>query len=121
MVRLKIKAQLLAGPVIALGPGKADLLDAIAQAGSISGAARAMGLSYRRAWLMVDAMNWAFLHPLVELRPGARVGATLTNEGRVVLAAYRALEGALAEAGERHGRALTERLRAGGGVDPASA
>lgn len=112
MAKLRIKAQLLAGEVIALGPGKAELLEAIAREGSISAAARAMGLSYRRAWLMIDATNRAFAKPLVALHPGARIGATLTEEGRTVVTAYRALEAALAETGERYGRALLNRLRA---------
>ncbi|OQW48376.1 MAG: hypothetical protein A4S16_01585 [Proteobacteria bacterium SG_bin6] len=112
MARLRIKTQLLVGETIALGPGKAELLEAIGREGSISAAARAMGLSYRRAWLMIDATNRAFAEPLVALHPGARIGATLTEEGRAVVTAYRALEAALAETGERHGRAILDRLRA---------
>ena len=54
---LKIKLQLYCGDEIAMGPGKADLLEAIERAGSISAASRAMGMSYRRTWLLVDAMN----------------------------------------------------------------
>ncbi|MBX9814041.1 MAG: hypothetical protein A4S12_08725 [Proteobacteria bacterium SG_bin5] len=111
MARIKIKAQLLAGEVIALGPGKADLLEGIAREGSISAAARAMGLSYRRAWLMIDATNRAFAAPLVALHPGARIGATLTEEGHAVLGEFRALEAALAAAGERHAAPLLARLR----------
>jgi molybdate transport system regulatory protein len=63
---LKLKAQFLVDGEIALGPGKADLLDAIAALGSISAAAHALGLSYRRAWLMVDAMNRLFADPPVQ-------------------------------------------------------
>lgn len=111
VARLRIKTQLLVGEVIALGPGKAELLEAIGREGSISAAARAMGLSYRRAWLMIDATNRAFAEPLVALHPGARIGATLTEEGRAVVTAYRALEAALAETGERHGRTILDRLR----------
>jgi molybdate transport system regulatory protein len=55
--RLKISIRILCGEEIAMGPGKADLLEAIAAQGSISAAGRAMGMSYRRAWLLVDAMN----------------------------------------------------------------
>lgn len=51
---LKLKLQLVCGDGFALGPGKADLLDAIAREGSISAAGRALGMSYRRAWLLVD-------------------------------------------------------------------
>ena len=94
---LKVKAQLLATDEIAFGPGKADLLDAIEKTGSISAAAREMGLSYRRAWLMVDTMNRMFRAPLVETGRGgnARGGATLTPLGRKVRTRYRALQRAL--------------------------
>lgn len=109
--RLKLKAQVMAGDEIAFGPGKADLLDAIDAAGSISGAARAMGLSYRRAWLMVDAMNRLFREPLVATAQGARGGATVTGEGQAVLARYRALQADLASAAESTGAELLTRLR----------
>jgi molybdate transport system regulatory protein len=89
---LKLKAQIMRDGEIALGPGKADLLDAIAAHGSISAAGRAMGLSYRRAWLMVDTMNRCFAAPLVATRKGGPGGARLTDEGVAVLAAYRRLQ-----------------------------
>ena len=72
---LKIKLQLMCGDEIAMGPGKADLLDAIARHGSISAAARALGMSYRRAWLLVDTMNRCWDSPLVETAPGAQRAA----------------------------------------------
>lgn len=112
--RLKLKAQILSGDEIAFGPGKADLLEAIAAQGSISGAARAMGLSYRRAWLMVDAMNRLFARPLVATSRGGPGGAALTPEGCETLAAYQALSATLAEAAARPGAALLSRLRASG-------
>jgi molybdate transport system regulatory protein len=80
------------GDEIALGPGKADLLEAIAEAGSISGAARALGMSYRRAWLLVETMNRCFRRPLVSTSSFRRGGAALTGEGREVLALYRRAE-----------------------------
>jgi molybdate transport system regulatory protein len=93
MARLKLKLQLYCGDEIAMGPGKADLLEAIAREGSISAAGRAMGMSYRRAWLLVDAMNRCFQAPLVATHPGGgkQAGAKLTAEGDAALAAYRAL------------------------------
>src|SRR5690606_9904692 len=93
MARLKLKLQLYCGDEIAMGPGKADLLEAIAREGSISAAGRAMGMSYRRAWLLVDTMNRCFRNPLVETHPGGgqQAGAKLTAEGEMALAAYRAL------------------------------
>ena len=76
-----------------MGPGKADLLDAIERTGSISAAARDMGMSYRRAWLLVDAMNRCFAQPLVSTSPGGgkQAGAVITDAGKDIRAAYRAL------------------------------
>ena len=51
------RLRILMGAAVALGPGKADLLDAVEQAGSISAAARNMGMSYRRAWILIEALN----------------------------------------------------------------
>ena len=85
---LKLKAQLYCGDEPAMGPGKADLLEAIDQSGSISAAGRALGMSYRRAWLLVDSMNRCFCDRLVETTAGggqAR-GARVTAAGRDVLA-----------------------------------
>jgi molybdate transport system regulatory protein len=108
--RLKLKAQVLVGEEIAMGPGKADLLDAIAAHGSISAAARSMGLSYRRAWLMVDAMNRLFGQPLVATSAGARGGATITPEGVRVLGIYRQLQAGVENAGRELGDQLLGKL-----------
>jgi molybdate transport system regulatory protein len=91
---LKIKIQLYCGDEIAMGPGKADLLDAIEAAGSISGAGRAMGMSYRRTWLLVDVMNRCWSGPLVETVAGGSrdKGAHITSLGRAVLQHYRSLQ-----------------------------
>ena len=80
------------GGTIALGPGKADLLEAIDRTGSISAGARAMRMSYRRAWLLVDTMNRSFLRPLVATSKWRREGAWLTPEGKRVVRLYRRLE-----------------------------
>ncbi len=111
--RLGITLRLHVGDAIAIGPGKADLLGAIAGKGSISAAARSMGLSYRRAWLMVEAMNTAFATPLVKASKGGSSGggARLSDEGLAVLAAYRAMVGAAAEATAPHASRLLQRLR----------
>ena len=95
---LKLKIQLLCADEIAMGPGKADLLDAIATHGSISAAARAMDMSYRHAWLLVDAMNRCWNTPLVETSPGRAQGsgARLSPTGSSVLDRYRKLQDALA-------------------------
>lgn len=92
---LKLKAQLLCGDAVAMGPGKADLLDAIAAHGSISAAGRALGMSYRRTWLLVDEMNRCFVERLVATGRGGGGGARLTPAGEAALAAYRALEAAI--------------------------
>ena len=93
MARLKLKLQLYCGDEIAMGPGKADLLEAIAREGSISAAGRDLGMSYRRTWMLVDTMNRCFRAPLVETHPGGgkNAGAVVTPEGVKALAAYRAL------------------------------
>jgi len=77
---------------IALGPGKADLLEAIRQTGSISRAAESLGMSYRRAWLLVETMNRCFSAPVVASGRWRGKGAWLTPEGEEVLRLYRALE-----------------------------
>ncbi len=76
------------------GPGKARLLDLIAEHGSISAAGRAMGMSYRRAWMLIEDLNTAFTEKLVHAKPGRSGGggATITDLGRTVLAAYRRME-----------------------------
>ncbi|MFQ5775974.1 MAG: winged helix-turn-helix domain-containing protein [Kiloniellaceae bacterium] len=88
------RLRVLMGSSIAMGPGKADLLEAIGEEGSITGAARRMGMSYRRAWLLVETMNRCFRAPLVQASRGGPGGggARLTPLGREALARYRAME-----------------------------
>lgn len=89
----RIGVRVLANSAIAMGPGKADLLEAIASTGSISAAARSMGMSYRRAWLLVDTMNGCFAEPLVIKEKGGVEGggASLSTTGTQVLRKYRRL------------------------------
>lgn len=84
---------------IAMGPGKADLLRAIGTTGSISAAARELGMSYRRAWLLVDTMNQCFKSPLVETLTGGQHGggARVTELGQDVLRRYLDMEAKAAE------------------------
>lgn len=84
-----------------VGPGKAELLERIRETGSISAAGREMGMSYKRAWMLVETMNATFRVPLVERNRGGPSGggARLTETGAEVLARYRALEARAAEAG----------------------
>ncbi|MFC4352433.1 winged helix-turn-helix domain-containing protein [Fodinicurvata halophila] len=81
-------------PDVAIGPGKADILEAIRDTGSIAAAGRRMGMSYRRAWHLVETMNACFQRPLVETHRGgkARGGASLSATGERVLACYRRME-----------------------------
>jgi molybdate transport system regulatory protein len=103
------------GAEILLGPGKADLLEAIRRAGSLRGAAAAAGLSYMRAWNLVQILNRAFREPLVETeRGGSRRGrAVLTPLGEEVLLLYRAMEAESAKAIAPAWRRLRRRLREG--------
>jgi len=79
----------------AIGPGKAELIERIGETGSISAAARAMGMSYRRAWQLVEALNRDFRQPVVTTAVGGTRGggAQVTPFGRRVVAAFRAMEG----------------------------
>jgi molybdate transport system regulatory protein len=78
----------------AIGPGKAELIDRIAETGSISAAARAMGMSYRRAWQLVEALNQDFREPVIITAIGGTRGggASVTPFGKRLVAQYRAME-----------------------------
>jgi molybdate transport system regulatory protein len=92
-------------PDFALGPGKIDLLAGIAETGSISAAGRQMGMSYKKAWRLVDDMNRAFRRPLVAAAKGGKSGggARLTPTGRAVLNRYRSMQ---SRAAQLYGREL---------------
>jgi len=98
-----------------LGPGKVRLMELIGELGSISAAGRAMGMSYRRAWLLVDAVNASFRAPLVEKQTGGSGGggAGLTRLGREVVARYRRIERLAASAGRKDIQALSASLAVG--------
>lgn len=102
--RMKIQARLMLDNEIAFGPGKADLLNAIQSTGSISAAGKYLGMSYRRAWLLVDAMNRCFQQPLVETATGGTQGggARLTPLGLDVIARYQQLQHDIHALGEKH-------------------
>lgn len=82
------------GPCGNLGPGKVALMELISKHGSISAAGKEMGMSYRRAWLLVDEINQIFRKPLVEKQMGGSGGggARLTEFGRDVVSRYRSIE-----------------------------
>jgi molybdate transport system regulatory protein len=94
MTAKNIKIHIPYGDVSAIGPGKADLLEAIDRSGSISAAARDMGMSYKRAWDLVDTMNKSFREPLVATATGGSHGggAQITEFGFEVLRRYRDME-----------------------------
>ncbi|MGZ8834043.1 MAG: winged helix-turn-helix domain-containing protein [Thermoanaerobaculia bacterium] len=110
-VRPRIRVVSQDGTIV-LGPGKADLLDAIARTGSIRAAASDLEMSYMRAWTLVRVMNSAFRSPLVEkVRGGSKQGgAHLTDRGRDVLDLYRRMEDEAAKAAGRSWRALRKHL-----------
>jgi len=95
--RVSVRVRIMAGDVRAMGPGKAELLEKIDGTGSISAGAKAMKMSYRRAWQLVEEMNGAFIAPLVETNAGGKGGggAALTAMGRDVLTRFRNLEALL--------------------------
>ncbi len=90
---LSVRLRVRWGPEVALGPGKVELLAAVAETGSITGAAKQLGVSYMHAWSLIQAMNRCFRSPLVlSSRGGQRGGgAELTEAGREVLATYRTM------------------------------
>jgi molybdate transport system regulatory protein len=83
-----------------VGPGRADLLEGIAATGSIAAAGKALGMSYKRAWSLVQALNEGFGRPLVETSRGGagQGGASLTADGQFVLERYRAMQDATRKA-----------------------
>ena len=97
--RMRTHLRIMLDDEIALGPGKVDLLEAIRDRGSISAAGKQLGMSYRRAWLLVDSMNRCFRVPLVQTAAGgvAGGGAHLTQTGEEIIAQYRALEAEVAK------------------------
>ncbi len=98
---VSLRLQLRVDGVPVMGPGRAALLAAIADTGSISAAGRHLGMSYKRAWSLVEATNAAFREPLVRAAKGGPGGggASLTAVGETVLAAWRALEQGATTAG----------------------
>ena len=101
------------GPGRSIGPGKIRLLEAVDRTGSISQAGRSLGMSYRRAWLLIDDMNQCFRDTVVNARPGGSQGggAVLTEFGAELVRDYRAIEAAAAVAAKRRLRTLEAALR----------
>ena len=111
--RVQFRLRITKGADIAVGPGKVDLLEAIAGTGSISAAARELGMSYRRAWLLVDTMNRCFKQPVVAAEVGGKKGggAQLTASGVRAVRHYRRIEKSAFQAAAGEIRALQRLLR----------
>jgi molybdate transport system regulatory protein len=111
-VQAAMRLRIALGSEIAIGPGKADLLEGIGETGSIASAARRMGMSYKRAWMLVETMNRCFRKPLVQTARGGQAGggAVLTDEGTRVLRCYRRMEELAGKAVEGEMRSLRRRL-----------
>lgn len=107
------QVRVLLGSAVAIGPGKADLIEAIGRTGSISAAAREMGMSYRRAWELVDTMNRCFRSEVVRTSTGGSGGggAQVTTFGHDVLQRYRAMEHKAAQSVARDMKGLTSLMR----------
>lgn len=106
-----------------VGPGKIRLLEAIGDTGSISKAGRSLGMSYRRAWLLIDDMNQCFRHAVVTAKPGGSHGggAALTKFGADLIRDYRAIEQAAVKSATTRLRGLEAALgkpRLADGVEP---
>jgi molybdate transport system regulatory protein len=101
------------GAEIAIGPGKSDLLEAIAATGSISESARRLGMSYRRAWLLVDTMNRCFREPVVASSTGGAGGggAQVTDFGRRVLERFASMKARVDHALDPELEAFSELLK----------
>ncbi len=95
-----------------LGPGKIRLLELIDELGSMSAAGKAMGMSYRRAWLLVDGLNQVFVAPLVVKQTGGSGGggAVLTELGRDIVHRYRRIESSAATQSAEDLKALSKAL-----------
>lgn len=101
---LKIYLRVVSAGDISLGPGKADLMEAIQAHGSLSKAGQVLGISYRRVWNMVEAINSGFETPLIMTSHGGVKGggAKLTENGQMVLTLYREMQAAVSDMAAPH-------------------
>jgi len=116
MARLQITIVTDAGARV--GPGKAALLESVQSTGSISAAARAMDMDYKRAWMLIDSLNRAFVTPVVERSTGGAGGggARLTPFGQDLLDRYRQIREAAERIAKAHLRTLERRAAADPGA-----
>lgn len=111
--QIKPRLRLMRGEVIVLGPGKADVLESIAETGSLAETGRRLGMSYQRVWSLVEALNAGFRVPLVLKQRGGSEGggALLTDAGRQVLDSYRAMQRDALRVAERRLEAIAPLLK----------
>jgi molybdate transport system regulatory protein len=109
--RLTLRVDL--GPKQSIGPGKMRLLDAIVETGSISSAGRMLGMSYRRAWMLIDDLNSSFRRKVVSTTLGGKEGggAKLTPFGEELVKRYRAIEASATKATKTHVAFLARAMR----------
>jgi len=114
--RLTLRVDL--GPKQSIGPGKMRLLDAIAETGSISSAGRTLGMSYRRAWMLIDDLNSSFRRKVVTTTLGGKEGggAKLTPFGEELVKRYRAIEQSATKATRSHVAFLARAMRTDAGA-----
>jgi molybdate transport system regulatory protein len=107
----------------AVGPGKIALLEAVHASGSLSQAARNLGMSYRRAWLLIASLNASFRKPVARAVTGGRGGggATLTEFGVELITSYRALDRDISSIAARHLRPIVKAVTKASRVKPAVA
>jgi molybdate transport system regulatory protein len=115
MTRIRFRVDI--APGCSIGPGKVGLLESIGATGSLSAAARQLGMSYRRAWLLLDSLNRSFRKPLTAASVGGRGGGgvELTDLGREVIAEYRRLEADVDRLAARRWKSVGRLARRDGG------
>ncbi|OUY07063.1 winged helix-turn-helix domain-containing protein [Acinetobacter populi] len=113
-IQSHLRLRILYDEHIAIGPGKAELLEAIQRTGSISQAAKSMNMSYRRAWQLVDTMNQCFASALVETQTGGTHGggAVVTPIGQQILQSFREMEQHAKQSMESYVAQISQHLKA---------
>lgn len=110
---VRFRMRIRSGDTVALGPGKVDLLEAVQEHGSISAAARSLGMSYRRAWLLIDELNRSLKSPATISEQGGPSGGgcALTPVGENIVRLYREVESEAQAACAAQIAALTKLIR----------
>lgn len=109
---LSFRLRVRSGDVVAIGPGKVALLEAVALTGSITAAAKSQGMSYRRAWLLLDELNRSLRRPAIDSAKGGTSGggSVLTDYGQALIELYRRIEAQALAANGAEVRALLKML-----------